>query len=78
MLRLPFGLFIFIPEVRFDRSAADWLWEPQEQGKEGTRTKAGSHRAGKFPPLFSARLIIPFHCILFVCLGAASSINFTH
>lgn len=35
MLRLPLGLFIFIPEVRFDRSAADWLWEPQEHLRQG-------------------------------------------
>lgn len=35
MLRLPLGLFIFIPEVRFDRSAADWLWEPQEHLMQG-------------------------------------------
>lgn len=35
MLRLPLGLFIFIPEVRFDRSAADWLWEPSEHLRQG-------------------------------------------
>lgn len=35
MLRLPLGLFIFIPAVRFDRSAAGWLWEPQEHLRQG-------------------------------------------
>lgn len=35
MLRLPLGLSIFIPAVRFDRSDADWLWDPCEHLKQG-------------------------------------------
>lgn len=37
MLRLPLGLSIFIPAVRFDRSAADWLWDPREHVNQGGR-----------------------------------------
>lgn len=34
MLRLPLGLSIFIPAVRFDRSNADWLWDPRKHLKQ--------------------------------------------
>ena len=55
MLRLPLGLSIFIPAVRFDRSAADWLQDPQERVKPGwrevggTRAEAGSSWVEKVP-----------------------------
>lgn len=35
MLRLPLGLSIFTPAVRFDRSNADWFWDLCEHLKQG-------------------------------------------
>lgn len=35
MLRLPLGLSIFIPAVRFDRSDGDWLPDPREHLRPG-------------------------------------------
>lgn len=50
MLRLPLGLSIFIPAVRFDRSAADWLWDPHEHVNQGGwGAEAGSSRGGESP-----------------------------
>lgn len=69
MLRLPLGLSIFIPAVRFDRSNADWLWDPHEHLKLGLGEGVGSGYVSiswqqlgwaKSPRLFSARLLIPF------------------
>lgn len=37
MLRLPLGRSISIPAARFDRSAADWLWDPREHVNQGGR-----------------------------------------
>lgn len=47
MLRLPLGLSIFIPAVRFDRSDADWPWDPRkcaDRGEEQKLAAAGSER----------------------------------
>lgn len=65
MLRLPLGLSIFIPEVRFDRSAADWLGKPSERLQQGAgSTRAGSrgdavpcqaHNSILVDPIFSSR-----------------------
>lgn len=62
MLRLPLGLSIFIPAVRFDRSAADWLQDPHKHVKPGwrelvgeTRAEAGSSLGGESP----RRLSVP-------------------
>lgn len=55
MLRLPLGLSIFIPAVRFDRSDADWLWGPWEHVKQGTRQKLAAARLKKVPTAFQCQ-----------------------
>lgn len=67
MLRLPLGLSIFIPAVRFDRSDADWLRDPRERLRPGVGGVGGYASPswqqlgwGRSPRRFSARLLILF------------------
>jgi len=67
MLRLPLGLSIFIPAVRFDRSAADWLQDPHKRVKPGWQEmggKPGQKLAAawveKVPADFQCQALIPF------------------
>lgn len=84
MLRLPLGLSTFIPAGRFDRSDADWLWDPCERFRQGGhKQKLATAGTEKVSTAFQCQahnsiLVYPIFsfCGCFLCLFNEADLGF--